>query len=70
MGAGCYVAVPFLGGGGGRLQCVDVSTDLTFGNIEMYACHRTLFLDDVQLGDYVLNGVGDEGAVIRVPLAR
>ena len=48
---------------------MNVSSDLRFGNIEMNACPFAILMDDVQQGDHVLSGVGDEVAVFRVPLA-
>ncbi len=48
---------------------MDVSSDLTFGDIEMNACPRTKLLDYAQEGDHILDIIGDEGAVIRIPPA-
>jgi len=48
---------------------VDVSSDLTFGNIEINACPRIKLLDDVQERDHILNRVNEVGAVTGVPLA-
>ena len=65
-GSECVVAVPSFGDG---LEFVNVSGDLTFGDIEVNAGPRTKLWDYVQERDYVLNGVGDECAVVTVPLA-
>ena len=47
---------------------MDVSRDLTFGGIEVYAIPRVELLDYVQKRNHIINRVGEESAVIGVPL--
>ena len=48
---------------------MDVSRDLTFGGIEMYARPRDELLDYVQKKNHIFNRIGQKCAVIGVPLA-
>ena len=65
-GAECVITVPSMWD---RREFVDISSYLTFGDIEGNARPRTKVLDYIQNIENVFNGVGDEGAVISVPLA-
>ena len=47
---------------------MDVSRDLTFGGIELYARSRAELLDYVQKRNHIFNRIGQKGAVICVPL--
>ncbi len=51
------------------MECVDVSDDLTFGDIEANAGPRAKLLDYVQKGYHVLYGVCGECAIVSVPFA-
>ena len=48
---------------------MDVSRDLTFGGIEVYARPCAELLDYVQKRDYIFNRFGQKSAIIGVPLA-
>jgi hypothetical protein len=48
---------------------VDVSRDLTFDGIEMYARPRAKLLDYVQKRNHIFNRVGQKSDVIGVQLA-
>jgi len=51
------------------LKCVNKRSDLAFVGIKMNAGPFAEFIDQIKKDDHVLDRVGDEGTVVRVPFA-
>ena len=62
----CVVFVPLAGG---VLKCVNKRSYLAFVGIKMNAGPFAELVDQVKKDDHVLDRVGDEGSVDRVPFA-
>ena len=63
-GSYCVITIPFAGDG---LERVDVSGNLTFGDIEVNVGPRAKMLGYAHEGYHILYGVCDECVIITVP---
>jgi hypothetical protein len=62
----CVIFVPLAGNG---LEFMDKRCDFAFADIKVNARPLAELVDQVKKDDHVLNRIGDESSVIRVPLA-
>ena len=52
------------------LESLEVRRELTFSDVEADTGPVTELFDYVEQGYHVINGIGDQGAIIGIPLAR